>query len=371
MKHLLVDALSVNNLSGRHVLMGHLRELHAARSGSWRFTCLTHRDNAGLASDLPSGVTHVQAGIGGAWWQRAAWGRLHFDRLARAQGIDLVLSPAGMLSPGCSLPQIVLAQNPWPLMPGATGFRLRLQKREFARAQRQAWRMTFNSAYMQTLYAKQLGPSSRPSVVALQGVDEGLFELQGAGELSGRTSDILAVSVMAAHKGIEVLVDAFASLAKTRPQARLRLIGGWPDRDYRALVDARIAASGVADRIEVQGHVDDATLRASFRSARVFCLPSRCESFGIPAVEAQVAGTPVVVAAGTAAPEIIGQGGCVVAQDDAEGTAAALAQLLEDDVEWSRLSLAARRNAERFHWPACSQPLVELLDLFAAEGAAW
>ena len=370
MKHLLVDALSVNNLSGRHVLMGHLRELHAARSGRWRFTCLTHRDNASLASDLPQGVTHVQAGIGGAWWQRAAWGRLQFDRLARRHGVDLVLSPAGMLSPGCSLPQIVLAQNPWPLMPAATGLRLRLQKREFARAQQLAWRMTFNSAYMQTLYAEQLGLPTRPSVVVLQGVDEDLFAMRGAGDLSGRSSEILAVSVMAAHKGIEILVDAFASLARTRPLAKLRLIGGWPDGDYRALVDARIAASGVADRIEVQGHVDAATLRASFRRARVFCLPSRCESFGIPAVEAQVAGTPVVVAAGTAAPEIIGQGGCVVAQGDTEATSAALAHLLDDDVEWINRSNAARQNAERYHWPACSQPLVELLDLFAAEGPA-
>lgn len=370
MKHLLVDALSVNNLSGRHVLMGHLRELHAARSGQWRFSCLTHRGNAGLASELPQGVAHLQAGIGGSWWQRGAWGRLQFNRLARAHAVDLVLSPSGMLSPGCSLPQIVLAQNPLPLMAGATGLRLRLQRREFARAQRDAWRMAFNSEYMQTLYAQQLGQSKQPSVVALQGVNEALFQLQGAGDLSGRSQDILAVSVMAAHKGIEVLVAAFALLARQRPQARLRLIGGWPDADYRARIDAQIAASGVADRIEVQGHVDAATLRASFRRARVFCLPSRCESFGIPAVEAQVAGTPVVVAAGTAAPEIIGQGGCVVAQDDAEATAGALAQLVDDDAEWTKRSLAARQNAERYHWPACSQPLVELLDLFAAEGVA-
>ena len=247
MKHLLVDALSVNNLSGRHVLMGHLRELHAARSGRWRFTCLTHRDNASLASDLPQGVTHVQAGIGGAWWQRAAWGRLQFDRLARRNGVDLVLSPAGMLSPGCSLPQIVLAQNPWPLMPAATGLRLRLQKREFARAQQLAWRMTFNSAYMQTLYAEQLGLPTRPSVVVLQGVDEDLFTMRGAGDLSGRSSEILAVSVMAAHKGIEILVDAFANLARTRPLAKLRLIGGWPDGDYRALVDAAAMRSALRD----------------------------------------------------------------------------------------------------------------------------
>lgn len=369
MKHLLVDALSVNNLSGRHVLMGHLRQLHAARSGAWRFSFLTHQGNADLARDLPVDVIPLKAGIAGSWWRRAAWGRLHFDRLARAHGVDLVFSPAGMPSPGCSLPQIVLAQNPWPLMPGASGLQLYLQRREFAHAQRDAWRMAFNSHYMQDLYAGCFGPATHPSVVALQGVDDALFQLQGAGDLSGRSAEILSVSVMASHKGIEVLVDAFAILAKTHPQASLRLIGGWPDADYRARIEAQIAASGVAGRIVIEGHVDAETLRASYRRARVFCLPSRCESFGIPAVEAQVVGTPVVVAAGTAAPEIAGPGGLVVAQDDPVATAAALSTLLEDDAAWTRLSLAARSNAERFHWSACTQPLIALLDLFADQGA--
>ncbi len=367
MKHLLIDALSVNNLSGRHVLMGHLRELHAARSGSWRFSCLTHRGNAELAQELPDGVAHLQAGIGAAWWQRGAWGRLHFNRLARSQGVDLVLSPAGMLSSGCSLPQIVLAQNPLPLMPSARGLRLGLQRREFARAQRRAWRMAFNSEYMQNLYAQQLGPSPRPSIVALQGVDEALFA-QGFGDVSARAPEILVVSAMAEHKAIEVLVDAFALLAEDRPGLRLTLIGGWPDSAYRQRVEARIEALGLSERIDVLGHVDDETLRASYRRARAFCLLSRCESFGIPAVEAQVAGTPTVVSEGTAAPEIAGPGGLIVPQDDPSAAASALATLLDDDAAWLKRSEAARRNAERFHWRDCTAPLVALLDRFAEQG---
>lgn len=369
MKHLLVDALSVNNLSGRHVLLGHLRELHAARSRTWRFSFLTHRDNVALAHDLPEGVAHLQAGIGAAWWQRAGWGALHFDRLARSRGVDLVLSPAGMLSPGCSLPQIVLAQNPLPLMPSARGLRLRLQRREFARAQRLAWRMAFNSTYMQALYAQQLGPSPRPSVVALQGVDEALYAQNWDHDVRSRAQEILAVSAMAEHKAIEVLVDAFALLAGDRPRLRLTLIGGWPDPAYRQRVEARIELHGLSERVDIPGHVDEATLRAGYRRARAFCLLSRCESFGIPAIEAQVAGTPTVVAEGTAAPEIAGPGGIVVPQDDPAAAASALATLLDDDVAWLRYSEAALCNAGRFHWSTCSEPLVALLDRFAVEGA--
>ena len=367
MNHLLIDALSVNNLSGRHVLLGHVRVLHAARSDRWKLSLLTHRDNTDLGQALPADIGHLRAGIGSAWWQRVGWGQLNFDRLARAQGVDLVLSPAGMLSPGCSLPQVVLAQNPLPLMPGARGLRLALQRREFARAQRQAWRMAFNSHYMQELYARRLGPPARAAVVALQGVDEALFA-QDCADVHTRAPEILAVSAMAEHKAIEVLVDAFALLAGDRLGLRLVLIGGWPDPSYRQRVEARIRTHGLSERIDLHGHVDEATLRASYRRARAFCLLSRCESFGIPAIEAQVAGTPTVVAEGTAAPEIAGPGGLVVPQDAPSATAGALAALLDDDAAWTRRSMAARRNAERFHWSTCSAPLVALLDRFAAQG---
>lgn len=372
MKHLLIDGLSVSNLSGRHVLLGHVRELVAALADEWRFTLLTHRDNRDLAAQAPPGVAHLCAPVGGAWWARAQWGLRQFDRSARECGVDLVFSPSGMLSPGCSLPQLVLAQNPWPLVArarGVEGLRLRLQRQGFARAQKRAWKMAFNSAHMRALYAEAFGPSPRPAIIAHQGIDAELFAgIAERQDPSMRSAQVLAVSVMARHKAIDVLVDAFALLAREDAQARLVLIGAWPDPDYRREVGERIAQRGLQDRVDLHGHVDVASLRAHYRGARAFCLLSRCESFGIPAIEAQAAGTPTVVAEGTAAPEIAGPGGLVVAQDDPQAAAQALATLLRDDVTWQRHSDAARANAERFRWQACSAPLVESLRQFAAQG---
>ena len=371
MKHLLVDALSVNNLSGRHVLLGHLRELVSALSDEWRFTLLVHRDNTKLVDALPEGVAHVVAQAGAGWWSRTAWGWRHFDRIARERGTDLVFSPSGMLSPGCSLHQVVLAQNPWPLMPGAKGMRLWLQRRGFARAQRRAWRMVFNSAYMQHLYADAFGPTPRVSLVAYQGIDPACFEQDPAARgLQGRQPHLLTVSVMARHKAIETLIDAFSVVARACADARLVLVGSWPDATYRREIEEQVRRAGLASQVDILGHADAATLHANLRSARVFCLLSRCESFGIPAVEAQAAGTPTVVAAGTAAPEITGLGGVVVPQDDPASAAAALLKLLQDDTGWSLASAAARSNADRFHWRPCSAPLVGLLREFAQENGA-
>lgn len=372
MKHLLIDALSVRNLSGRHVLLGHVHELLSALSGEWKFSLLTHRDNAEIVGQVPDSVAHLLAEASEHWISRTRWGWRQFDRLARDQQVDLVFSPSGMLSPGCSMPQLVLAQNPWPMLAkerGVQALRLGLQREGFRRAQRRAWRMAFNSEYMRQLYSESFGPPAHPPIVAYQGISPALLEsAEHDHDQRARAPQVLAVSVMARHKAIDVLVDAFSLLLREHSAARLILIGAWPEPEYRQEIEQQIRRLDLQPRVELLGHVDLAILHAHYRSARAFCLLSRCESFGIPAVEAQAAGTPTVVAAGTAAPEITGRGGLVVPQDDPRAAAEALSFLLDDNAKWTDYSRAARSNAERYRWAACSAPLVDSLREFAAQG---
>ena len=367
MKHLLIDALSVTNLSGRHVLVGHVRQLVAALKETYRFTVLVGRTNAGLLADLPGEVLPLHVPVGPGWFERAIWMARNARHLCRKLGVTAVFSPSGMLSVGHPCPQVVLAQNPWPLMPGmAKGserIKAMLQRREFARAHREANVMVFNSQYMQDLYAARFGSRQGLSVVAYQAIDESLFELgKEWTPLSLRKPMVLSVSVMARHKAVEVLVDAFSLLSPRLPGAALVLVGAWPEAQYRREIESLIKQHGLSEKIQLQGHVDAAELHKLYGQARVFCLLSRCESFGIPAVEAQAFGTPVVVATGTAAPEIVGAGGIPVPQDDASATVAALQELLTDDLAWAEFSASARLNSERFHWPACSAPMVRAVD---------
>lgn len=363
MMHLLIDALSVNNLSGRHVLLGHMQEAMKALP-EWRFSLLTHRYNAGIADALPESVERIAAPVGARWAERGWWLQRNGRRICDSHGIDLVFSPSGLLSNGCPRPQVVLAQNPWPLLPGMARGRDRikawLQRRAYARAHRQAAVMVFNSNYMRALYEERFGARAGASTVAYQGIDESLFEAGGMRrDPKARRQMLLCVSVMARHKAIETLIRAFAEIAARNPRAELVLAGPWPDASYRSDVDALVREKGLQQRVRFTGHVHQAELERLYTEARVFCLLSRCESFGIPAVEAQAFATPTVVAAGTAAGEVTC--GAVVAQDDPAAAADALAELLEDDVAWRQASDAALRNAQRFHWPDCSAPLVQAL----------
>ncbi len=369
--HLLIDALSVNNLSGRHVLLGHLREMQAGLGERFRYTVLTHHENADIAASLPAGMTHVCAPIDCGWMARTWWMWRNAKSLCDARAIDIVFSPAGMMSPGVNRPQVVLAQNPWPLIPGlAHGVdrvKSLLQRRSYRRAQREAALMVFNSRFMQDLYRHHFG-APKQSIVAYQGVDAGLFSsASSAADAEIREPVVLSVSVMARHKAIEVLVAAFSQVAAAVPKARLVLAGAWPDAEYRDEIRAQIADLCVQDQVEVRGHVTYADLLGLYRRARVFCLPSRCESFGIPAIEAQVFGTPALVADGTAAPEVTDAGELTVAQNDVAATARVLQRLLVDDAFWRQASVRARNNAARFHWRDCSAPLLEALDTLASE----
>jgi glycosyltransferase involved in cell wall biosynthesis len=364
-----VDALAVSNFSGRHVLLGHLRAAAAATRGRHSFHVLHHAGNRDLRRDLGDNVEWLEcAGAGPHWTRRVAWEATRLGGWLRDVRADILLSTSGALVPGVSLPQLVLAQNPWCYFPqfhrtASERLKARLQRMGYRRAQRGAEAIFFLSEYLGRAYREDAGRPPRDSETLYVGIDDAMYACAGeAKPFEERDLAIVCVSVMARHKAIEDVVDALAALHRRGVVAQLRLVGPWADAGYRREIDQRIDGLGLAASVEITGAVDDATLAAHYRRARVFCLLSRCESFGIPAVEAQVFGTPCVVADNCAPPEVAGPGGAVVGTGDIDGAASALEVLLTDKAGWQEASARAFANAERFRWERVSQPLVRYLD---------
>ena len=92
-------------------------------------------------------------------------------------------------------------------------------------------------------------------------------------------------------------------------------------------------------------------------------LPSRCESFGIPAVEAQAFGTPVIGSSTTAMAEIGGGGGEYCDPGDLSALTDLLVRQLTDREHWRNLSDKARVNAAKYRWEECSRPLMQMFEL--------
>jgi len=367
MNKLLVNALSVTNPSGRHVLLGHLNRLSEGLGQPGRLVVLCRRDMKEFREGLEGDIEWVMApSYTSQWWGRAVWERLHLGTLARRCGASAYFTPSGMAAHGIRIPQLVFAQNPWALVPSARrrrdAWKAWLQRRAYRRAMRVAEVMLFNSTYMQEAYRLNAGCVERRGLVVHQAIDEASRKRAHSLTSTSRNPfQILSVSVMAPHKNAEVLIHAFQRVHLRHAEARLHLAGSWPDVGYqqrmiRLVRELRLDAAVVFD-----GFVTRHRLDQLYAESQVFCLMSRCESFGIPAIEAQLFGTPVVSSSVCAIPEICGKGGLFCAPDDVSGIADRLLNLLENESEWARLSSRAKENAEPFTWQHCSQPLVDLV----------
>ena len=136
---------------------------------------------------------------------------------------------------------------------------------------------------------------------------------------------------------------ALAGLRSAGTDAVLVMAGDGPLR-------AQLERAARRKRLPVQfiGFVTEpkelATLLAS---ADVVLAPGPVETFGLAALEALACGTPVVVSAASALPEVVGCAGVAAAGEDFAGGVRAL---LDRDPGARRA--AARARAEQFGWPA-------------------
>ncbi len=103
---------------------------------------------------------------------------------------------------------------------------------------------------------------------------------------------ILFVGRMVPEKGCDVLVGAARFVLPHHPNVKFICVGSGYMRD-KYLDDSRFL--GVHDKFYFPGYIDDRTLHALMRVADAVVVPSRYEPFGIVALEAMAARTPVVV----------------------------------------------------------------------------
>ncbi|MGN6868903.1 MAG: glycosyltransferase family 4 protein [Solirubrobacteraceae bacterium] len=156
---------------------------------------------------------------------------------------------------------------------------------------------------------------------------------------------VVTVAGLLERKGVHVLLEAFERIAPAEADAHLYYVGEGPERPVLA---DRARRSGLAERVHLEGFQADPS--RYLRAADVFVLPSYCESFGLAAVEARIAGAPVVVSDAEGLPEAVdrGQAGLLVPTGDAAALAATLRSLLASPDERARWSERARTGLERF-----------------------
>jgi glycosyltransferase involved in cell wall biosynthesis len=176
---------------------------------------------------------------------------------------------------------------------------------------------------------------------------------------------LVTVGRLHPDKGLDVLVEAMARVRREVPAATLRIVGG-AQEGYEGLpadLEARAAARGLADAVELAGAVADPTPHVA--AARCYVQASRTETFGLAVLEAMAIGTPVVATAVGGVADLVrdGHGGLLVAPEDPAALAAAVVRVLRDDDLAAQLRAGGRALA--------SSPRFEPSAFADAVAAAW
>lgn len=223
-----------------------------------------------------------------------------------------------------------------------------------------------NSAYTRDHVLAQHGVDPARIVTIPRGVDLERFDPRlvdatrlaalrqawGLAEGDHRPTFLLA-GRLTRWKGQLVAVEAARRLKEGGREDFLLVFAGDDQgrADYRAEVEAAVAAGGLADHVRLVGHCDD--MPAAYLAADVALAPSiEPEAFGRTAVEPQAMGRPVIAAdhGGTAETVTHGRTGWLVKPGDAEALAGAMAKALDAGPEKrAALGEAAAKRARKLY----------------------
>ncbi len=175
---------------------------------------------------------------------------------------------------------------------------------------------------------------------------------------------VLTVGTLEPRKNLPRLVDAFRALPAHLQHAHpLVVVGAHGWRTSETLEKLR----SLGDRCLLLGHVSDEDLTELYRRCVLFCYPSLGEGFGLPVLEAMVAGVPVVTSNVSSLPEVAGDAAEFVDPLSVESIAAGIRHLLESPERRRELQLRGPERSRKFSWEVTAARVIEVLEEIRTE----
>ncbi|HEU4437482.1 MAG TPA: glycosyltransferase family 1 protein [candidate division Zixibacteria bacterium] len=159
---------------------------------------------------------------------------------------------------------------------------------------------------------------------------------------------ILSVATLEPRKNLSGLLSAFARLIEGEPDAHLILAGrlAWGQNE----VFKRITKLKLERQTHVLGYVPKENLPALYALADFLAFPSFHEGFGLPVLEAQSVGTPVLCSNTSSLPEVAGNSVFFVDPHVGESVTDGLKKLWSDEALKKDLIQKGKENVFRFSW---------------------
>ncbi|UTT65365.1 glycosyltransferase family 4 protein [Janibacter sp. CX7] len=170
---------------------------------------------------------------------------------------------------------------------------------------------------------------------------------------------VVAVGRVERMKGFDLLLDVLTQPGLEHVHVA---IGGTGSQITALREQAR--AAGTADRVHLLGELSPGQVAAAMAAADAVVVPSRHEAFGIVALEAWRAGTPLIGTVNGGMPEFVTDGvdGLLIDPREPDALAAVLSRVLVDRELTRRLTAAGKGAAQRLTWGQVTRQYVHLYE---------
>lgn len=162
------------------------------------------------------------------------------------------------------------------------------------------------------------------------------------------------------RKNLSRLIAALASL----PADTMLVLAGKEGWHCKRLF-AQIEQLDLRERVLFTGYVREEEKAALLRGALALVFPSLYEGFGLPVLEAQACGCPVITSTTSSLPEVAGDAAILVNPTDTEAIVSAMLGLLEEPALRHSLIAKGLENVRRFSWTNCACTVLQVIEKIA------
>lgn len=154
------------------------------------------------------------------------------------------------------------------------------------------------------------------------------------------------------HKNLERLVTASKKAINQGEKFQLVIVG---KDDFFSRRLRQFAESVQASQVIFFGYATDAEYHRLLLEAQAYFFPSLSEGFGLPGLEAMLAGTPVFAARSSCLPEIYGPAAHYFDPQSDDDIIRAIRVALHDSDERQRLVTIGRQRVQQFSWATMAE----------------
>lgn len=162
------------------------------------------------------------------------------------------------------------------------------------------------------------------------------------------------------RKNIGNIIKAFEILKEKYDISHKLVLAGKPGFGYEKIQN-KIQETRYNNQIVLTGFISEEEKWELLKKAEAFVFPTLYEGFGIPALEAQSVGCPVVASNNSSIPEVVEGSALLVDPQDPKDIAESIYKLISDESLKNAIIAKGLENVKRFSWDKCANQITELI----------